>query len=199
MAEGSTWQGDPRDWVILMSENGLKWQALNGFKSGVKPYNLKTLPVYKDEVWEANKPEVYESFANKEGHQYYDPFMGQGESYTFAIPVDAKIQTIETDGGPWDKIRIGDRWIHAETLKERAINDGYDGLRINGITEGPQLYLPGEHTTDDFIIFKGKKRKIITGNNGNLDPDVENNFGGLSPYLVPLGGAAIAGQQLFKE
>ena len=47
--------------------------------------------------------------------------------------------------------------------------------------------------SDDFIIFNGKPRKVVTGNNGNFDPNVKNNFGGLIPYIVSAGTTIASG------
>ena len=113
--------------------------------------------------------------------------MPEGNSFVYAVPKNAKVKTITSDGSTWDAISVGDRKEHIETLIREAEKEGFDALRVNNIQEGPQIYLPGHQVTDDFIIFNGKSRKVLTGNNGNLDPNVKNNFGGIAPYIIPTG------------
>ncbi len=187
MPDGSKWQGDPREWVMSMSKSAEWLQVLNGFKSGVPSYYIKTLPSYRGTVYEANEPIVYESFANYKGMPIHDLFSPEGGTYAFALPKGAKVKTITTEGGTWDAIKVDGDVKHIETLIKEAEAEGFDALRINGIQEGPQQFLPGYQVTDDFIILSGKNRKILTGSNGNFNRDEDNNFGGLAPFIIPVG------------
>ena len=59
MPDGSTWKGDPRSWVQLMSKDGLSKQV---WWHGDDLIN----PTYNDILWGSSEPHIARSYASSD-------------------------------------------------------------------------------------------------------------------------------------
>lgn len=183
MPDGSTWTGDPRSWVQLMSKDGRKLIPERWFNGVGQRYVIDT-PTYIGEAWLGDSPTMAENWAI--------PLNG-GEIFELTYPVSAKVHRTNANGNYWHNIpnREGIKssakdpnFVFTDDILEANINRGYDVTRIDNVIEGMSEGLP----MTDVVIHPNTPRKSILGNNGNFDLSIKNIYKGLVPFLI--GGTA---------
>lgn len=185
-SDGSTWKGDPRSWVQLMSRNGQRWKMPNNiYKNGVKNYAVQDAITYDKDVWMSNHPEVYNSFANKKGYAYYTPLYKTGNTYQLTIPRESKIVRVDALGKDFENIKFDGKIQTTDQIVNTSKKYGYDATSIENVVEGP--HYKTNITSNDLVIHEGTPRKSLLGNNGNFNINDKNIYRGLIPLEI-LGG-----------
>lgn len=199
MPDGSTWKGDARSWVQLMSKDGQKLSKKVWWHGDTDRYVTKTgeditaAENGKRILWGSSEPHVARSYtladerivpaALKEGHR--------------------PIKSIDAEGRNWRAAyKKGDEYYDTNTFSLENLKDG-EYLTINNVVDrgsnpipkNSKYYiesLPNElysdylkrvYLGDDIIIGQNTPRKFLIGNNGNFDLSVKNVYRG----FVPLG------------
>lgn len=192
MPDGSTWTGDPRSWVQLMSKNG---QRLSGERlfSGI-PKEIDFNPEYTGEVW-ADKERLMSSYWS--GEDLVRP------GFVFELtPAKGKRFVVDAKGHGWNDIPIKQNGITLPIAKDwkaaitddvvdYAISNGYNTTQINNVVEGS-----GDLVTD-VVVHPNFARKALLGNNGNFNFSNKNLFRVLMPFGITIGGLK-TGKDNFK-
>lgn len=182
------WKGDPRSWVQLQSKDGQKMLMPNYiWKGGVKNYDVNNMANYNGRSWMSNHPDVYNSFANKQGYSYYTPSMPEGETYQLTIPKGSKVQLVDAKGSRYDKIDVNGQQYTSDEVVGMSEMFGNKATLIKNVEEGPH-FRTGK-LSNDFVIHQGTPRKSIVGNNGNFDLTDQNVYRSYVPLgIISLGG-----------
>ena len=182
MPDGSTWQGDPRGWIMLQSKAVQKHNPFV-FKTGVRTPAVN--PEYNGDLWgvfgEGKKPET------------------KARTYAFnddnvlTMFTDSKvpIEDIDAEGRHWGNVLKG---ITSDMYVDDAFSRGTKLVKIRNVQDtGPNAvptysiyyskdYLNPFVPQNDVIIPKGQYRKSIFGNNGDFAHPT-NIYKGLIPGL----------------
>ncbi len=180
MPDGSTWTGDPRSWVQLMSKNGSKLHKERLFHSSWRPGDKEKFPTYQDVVWSQDNPEMAIKWARLDRNNPY------GQVFEITYPENVKTFSIDVRGKKWDDLpnvfnyKIGNRTPSKVTTNflglssEKAKNKV---TKIDNIVEG------FGDLTNDVVIHPKTVRKSLLGNNGNFDLSNINIYRGLPPIV----------------
>ena len=168
MPDGSTWQGDPRSWVQLMSLNGKKLLPLHGYKTGVPSYYLEGFPEYQGDIYMADNPNVYNRFSDI-GNSSVTP----GRNYSVTIPQRTKIVDIDGKNAYWNEIFYNNKLNRIEDLVDFFKARGFGAIDLKNITEGS---INGFDKTNDFVIFGNTPVKSIIGSNGDFNLSIGHKF-----------------------
>ena len=207
MPDGSTWEGDPRGWVMLQSKN-----AKNNYRNEVLHHGedayFDDMSSYIDEegnnmtgdmlgdrvVWTSTNPKVASTYGK--------------DVYPFIIPKDADIKTIaDAQGRSWIEVlphTNTDALVYPNLTENNVI-------RINNVVDPgkntplPSIkealpnetvtdYLKRKYLGDDLVLGQKVRRKSLYGNNGNFDLGNFNIFKGLIPV-----GLGSTGNTLFNQ
>lgn len=205
MPDGSTWKGDPREWVISKSKNVQD------------NYGPEILTHGNSESWITNGGEdvTGDVLGKKILWTNTNPHIGgtYGNSiYRFVIPKNADIQTIaDAQGRFWREVKPGmntDMLVYPNLTKDNVI-------KINNVVDrGPSDFFYKQWPTpypkeeipdyyrrvfvgDDLVLGKNIKRKALLGNNGRFDINNPNIFKVLLP--VGIGGTIYGASQSQKH
>lgn len=184
MPDGTTYKGDPREWVIAQSKN-------------VKDnFNIDELYHHGNDI----------SYITKEGRDVSGDILGErtlwtstnpilpmtygNKHYTFVIPKNTKFNKIvDAEGRNWRNVL---RDANTNDIANTYLTDD-SAIRINNVVDpGPNHFdknlpkpLSGESvmdyssrvfTGDDIVLGKNVIRKSLLGNNGTFDPLVKSTF-----------------------
>ncbi len=189
MSDGTTWKGDPREWVIAQSKN-------------VKAnYGDEILTYGNSDTW-INKAGVDVSgdiLGEKTLWTSTNPYLGGtygNKRYRFVIPKDADIKTVaDAEGRYWRDVKSG---VRTDDVVYPILTED-NVVRVNNVVDrGPNNFfrqelpkpLPNESLMDynkrvfigdDLVLGKNVPRKALLGNNGMFDISSSNIFKGLTP------------------
>ena len=205
--DGSTWEGDPRGWVMSQSKN-----VRDNYRNEVLHHGEDTyfddMSFYTDEngnnmtgdmlgdkvIWTSTNPKIAPTYGK--------------DVYPFVIPKEAGIKTVaDAQGRGWTEVLPGtttDDLVYPN-LAENSI------VRIDNVVDpGPNIsltkvkdalpnetmidYLKRKYIGDDLVLGQNVIRKSLYGNNGNFDLSNFNIFKGLIPVGVGLSGNALLTQ-----
>ena len=206
MPDGSTWEGDPRGWVMLQSKN-----VRNKYRDEVLHHGENTyfddMSFYTDEngnnmtgdmlgdrvVWTSTNPNVAYTYGK--------------DVYPFVIPKDASIKTIaNAEGRFWNEVLPNtktDNLVYPNLTEDNVIriNNVVDpGENAISIVAKAKDALPNETVSDyisrkyigdDMVLGQNVRRKSLYGNNGNFDLSTFNIFKGLVPIGIGLSGKSL--------
>lgn len=200
MPNGTTWEGDPRGWVIYKSKNvrdNYRNEVLShgenvyfgpekmSFNTDANGNDISGEVLGAKPIWTSTNPKI--------GTTYGD------DVFSFIIPKDANIQTVaDAQGRGWGEVLPGtttDDLVYPKLTENNVI-------RINNVVDpgskAPSLMmkdkdaLPNETVTDyfkrkylgdDLVLGKNVRRKSLYGNNGNFDLSSPDIYKGLIPLI----------------
>lgn len=174
MPDGSTWSGDPRSWVQLMSSDGQKLE-LQRLLTGVQRNEQYSFPTYTGNIWASDSK------------QFADHWAPDGKSFEISYPKTSKTVTYDAKGDFWMEMDIdgipkdGFHNKVSNGVVKYGISQGNDIVKIKNIVEAKQF-----PSLTDIYIRDGVPSKIIEGNNGNFDLSVLNKYRILIPFILPL-------------
>lgn len=117
MPDGSTWQGDPRSWIMMQSEAYKKNYSDKPWYTGQGPFNtqfdygnglvdtnmITALPYSNDQMWFSDNKgygDYFADYATETGTGFRDPFdedyTGKGHNFLAAIPKDGNYRILES-------------------------------------------------------------------------------------------------------
>ena len=198
MPDGSTWQGDPRSWVQLMSKDGkklLKRRLFHGDNN-----------LYPDSNGGDVTPEVLGNKVLWTSTNKYMPYSYGNNHYELTIPEGMTNCTFNAEGRNWNNLRAPSSFKYDDTndVANDLLRDdntvtisnvvdvgNYPGWRQG--EDGFPVSIPGERVDDyyervfkgdDVILGKDTPRKSLLGNNGNFDLSNINIYKGLAPFIL---------------
>ena len=191
MPDGSTWHGDPRSWVQLMSKDGQKLSKSIWWHGDTNKYidnsgkDVTSIQNGKRVLWGSSKPSIARSYTNSDD-----------KVFPVALLKDHKpLKTIDARGNIWaSAYKKGNKYFDTNTFSFENLKDG-EYLVINNVIDRGGLRIPTNskyyiqpkpretyidyakrtYVGNDIIIGKNTPRKYLVGNNGNFDlsdPDV---------------------------
>lgn len=191
MPDGSTWKGDPRSWVQLMSKDGQKLSKTVYWHGDTNKYittsgeDVTPIENGKRILWGNSEPHIARSYTNSDSKVM--PFVLKANQQP--------LREIDAEGRIWKSAYKKNGEYHdTNTFSlENLKNDEY--LVINNVIDKGSMFVPknskyyissqpNESYTDylirtqkgnDIIVGKNTPRKFLVGNNGNfnlLDPNV---------------------------
>lgn len=201
MPDGSTWQGDPRGWVMLQSKNARNKYRNEVLHHGENTYlgdksffvdkegnNMTGNALGNSVVWTSTNPKVASTYGKN--------------VYPFIIPKDANIKTVaDAEGRSWNEVRPNtktDDLVYPNLTEDNVIriNNVVDpGDKTISIISKATDFLPNETVSDyikrkyigdDLVLGQNVRRKSLYGNNGNFDLGNVNIYKGLIPIGVGL-------------
>lgn len=199
MPDGSTWTGDPRSWVQLMSKDGQKLSRQVWWHGDTNKYinnlgeDVTAIKNGERIMWGSSKPHIARSYTNSDNQ---------------VIPIVLKqnhtpLKEINAEGRLWRSAYKKDgNYYDTNTFSIENLKDG-EYLIINNvidrgsspITKNSKYFidsLPNESYTDylirtqkgnDIIIGNNTPRKYLVGNNGNFDLSNPNVYKVLIPLI----------------
>jgi len=209
MPDGSTWEGDPRGWVMSQSKN-----VRDNYRNEVLHHGEDTyfddMSFYQDEegnnitgevlgerpLWTSTNHRVASTYGN--------------DIYPFVIPKNADIRTVaDAEGRSFNEVIAGtnidtDKLVYPNLTEDNVV-------RINNVVD-PGIHtpipsskdaLPNETVSDyfkrkylgdDLVLGQNVRRKSLYGNNGNFDLGNFNIFKGLFPVGIGLFGNSVYNQ-----
>lgn len=187
MPDGSTWKGDPRSWVQLMSKDGLSKQV---WWHGDDLIN----PTYNDILWGSSEPHIARSYASSD--KGVVPFVLQSGK--------RPLKQIDANGNLWKSAyKEGDQYYSTNVFSKKYLKDGEYLIINNVIDKGSRVispkskyyiepkstetftdYLIRNYKGNDVIIGKNTIRKYLVGNNGNFDFSNPNVYKLLIPGMI---------------
>lgn len=203
MSDGSTWQGDPRSWVQMQSEN-VKNNYGNEILSHGEDAYFGDMSFYTDAdgndiageaigtkpLWTSTNPKVGNTYGNN--------------VFSLIIPKDTDVKTVaDAKGRYFDNVVEGlnvntDQLVYPNLTENNAvrINNVVDpGDKTISIISKATDFLPNETVSDyikrkyigdDLVLGQNVRRKSLYGNNGNFDLGNVNIYKGLIPIGVGL-------------
>lgn len=178
MPDGTTWEGDPRSWVQMMSKNYNNYTSNSPFKY---------------QAFSHSSPHKFDSFDYSHFGETDDGFYGRGFYTHPAENIDGKLVGRNSYGDvtyllttnvqkPFDLNNPNFEYAGAfnwpNTNAPKGIFDGYDSVYYG---------IPGNKTVgsspSELVVTKPNNYKSLLGNNGNFDPLNSNMYKG----LIPLG------------
>lgn len=200
MPNGTTWEGDPRGWVMYKSKNvrdNYRDKVLShgenvyfgpekmSFNTDVNGNDISGEVLGTKPIWTSTNPNI--------GATYGD------DVFPIVIPKDANIQTVaDAQGRGWGEVLPGattDDLVYPKLTENNVI-------RINNVvdpgSEAPSLmmkakdalpnetvpdYFKRKYLGDDLVLGKNVRRKSLYGNNGNFDLSSPDIYKGLIPLI----------------
>lgn len=192
MPDGSTWRGDPREWVIAQSNN-VKANYIDeilthGNSDSWIDKNGRDVTgdiLGKKAIWTSTNPYLGGTYGNKR--------------YRFVIPKNTDIKTMaDAEGRFFREVKPGmdtDMIVYPNLTEDNVI-------RINNVVDrGPYQFFREEHpkplhketlknynervfTGDDLVLGENIRRKALLGNNGEFDISSPNIFKGTIPVGI---------------
>ena len=198
MDDGTTYQGDPRSWVQLMSNDGKKLSRQRLFHGDSDMFmDIDGKDVTPEKIGNT----ILWTNTNK-----YLPHTYGNHHYELAIPKSVANKTFDAKGRNWNDL------VDISDYKYRNTNDVFDDLSkdnnvvtINNVVDvGPDSrWTPGNNGIpnmldreqlhdyykrvfkgDDVVLGKDVPRKSLLGNNGNFDLSNKNIYKSLFPLLI---------------
>ena len=185
MDDGSTWPGDPRSWVQLMSKDGQKMAMETRRYNAVHPRYANATKEYKGEAWLSDNY----GFA-LDWTDYGNP-KSSGTVFELTYPKKARTFQMDAQGNYYSHIPNTPQFsvdggvparLSTDDIVAETSHRGYDVTKIDNVREGVNYF------ANDLVIHKGTPRKSIVGNNGNFDLSNNNIYRGLFP--IALGSTA---------
>lgn len=183
MPDGSTYRGDPREWVIAQSKNVKENYSPEIYYHGDS--NMYIDNTGKNVTGSVNGKKVLWTSTN-----YNIPYTYGNNRYAFILPENTKVnKAIDAKGRNWRAI---DKDMDTNDFAYENLTD--DGIiRINNVVDpGPLHYnkalpkpLKGESVPDyysrvfigdDIVFGKDVIRKSLLGNNGDFNPKSRDIF-----------------------
>ena len=191
MPDGSTWKGDPRSWVQLMSKNGQKLSKTVYWHGDTDKYittsgeDVTPIENGKRILWGNSKPHIARSYTNSDSKVM--PFVLKANQQP--------LKEIDAEGRIWKSAyKKNGEYYDTNTFSLENLKNG-EYLVINNVIDKGSMFIPknskyyissqpNESYTDylirtqkgnDIIVGKNTSRKFLVGNNGNfnlLDPNV---------------------------
>ena len=206
MSDGSTWEGDPRGWVMLQSKN-----VRNKYRDEVLHHGEDTyfddMSFYTDEngnnmtgemlgdrvVWTSTNPRIAPTYGE--------------DVYPFVIPKNTDIKTVADAQGRYFNEVVAGTKIDTDALVYPNLTED-NVIRINNVIDpGPNInlakvkdalpnetmedYMRRKYIGDDLVLGQNISRKSLYGNNGNFDLDNFNIFKSLIPVGIGLSGSTM--------
>ena len=196
MPDGSTWEGDPRSWVQLMSKDGQKLSKKVWWHGDDNIYITKGQDVTpeingKRLLWGSSKPSIARSYTGSDKRVV--PIVLQNNK----IP----LKHIDAEERIWrSAYKEGEQYFDTNYFSNEFLKDGEYLVIDNVIDKGSRTIpksskyfidsLPNESFVDylirtqkanDIIIGKNTPRKYLIGNNGNFNFFDPNVFRVLTP------------------
>ena len=198
MDDGTTYQGDPRSWVQLMSNDGKKLSRQRLFHGDSDMFmDIDGKDVTPEKIGNT----ILWTNTNK-----YLPHTYGNHHYELAIPKGVANKTFDAKGRNWNDL------ADISDYKYKNTNDVFDDLSkdnnvvtINNVVDvGPDSrWTPGNNGIpnmldreqlhdyykrvfkgDDVALGKDVPRKSLLGNNGNFDLSNKNIYKSLFPLLI---------------
>lgn len=173
--DGSIYQGDPREWVMMQSHKFKRTMDPDIYYTGITPYVRGNIfnPNNVNTIWSSNNRNVANSYSNLIN--------------TVAVPKNSNVRYINANNNRWnDIIYRGKKTKTDKILSNEFINfPSSNGLIIDNVVDpGSRIYRNFTHETindihsphRDFIIYSPTRKKFITGNTGDFNLDVENVY-----------------------
>ena len=198
MDDGTTYQGDPRSWVQLMSNDGKKLSRQRLFHGDSDMFmDIDGKDVTPEKIgntilWTNTNKHLPHTYGN--------------HHYELAIPKGVANKTFDAKGRNWNDL------TDISGYKYKNTNDVFDDLSkdnnvvtINNVVDvGPDSrWTPGNNGIpnmldreqlhdyykrvfkgDDVVLGKDVPRKSLLGNNGNFDLSNKNIYKSLFPLLI---------------
>lgn len=191
MPDGSTWKGDPRSWVQLMSKDGQKlsktiyWHGDTNKYIAASGEDVTPIKNGKRILWGSSKPHIARSYTNSDSKVM--PFVLKANQQP--------LREIDAEGRIWKSAyKKNGKYYDTNTFSLENLKNG-EYLVINNVIDKGSMFVPknskyyissqpNESYTDylirtqkgnDIIVGKNTPRKFLVGNNGNfnlLDPNV---------------------------
>ena len=200
MPDGTTWEGDPRGWVMYKSKNvrnNYRNEVLShgedvyfgpdkmSFNTDANGNDISGEVLGTKPIWTSTNP--------KTGATYGD------DIFPIVIPKDANIQTVaDAQGRGWGEVLPGattDDLVYPKLTENNVI-------RINNVVDpgskAPSLmtkakdalpnetvpdYFKRKYLGDDLVLGKNVRRKSLYGNNGNFVLSSPDIYKGLIPLI----------------
>lgn len=176
MPDGTTWTGDPRSWVQLVSKDGRKMSPNYGFH-GIRSISIDGNPEFNQKIFLSKDKNVARSYTTSDDN-----------IQTLTVPRNVTNYTADAEGRRFDKAWKIEQNGKSELLSTDAfayntIEHPNPVLRTqvatmkNVIDPGPNKPLPVLNTVStDIIVGSGTPRKSLLGNNGNFNLLDKNIF-----------------------
>lgn len=194
MVDGSTWDGDPRSWVQLMSKDGGKLQKRILYHGDDDTYLSHGMDVTPETI--GNK--ILWTSTNK-----YLPATYGSNRYQLTIPNGVSNTVFDAEGRFWNNLSApsGYKYRNTNDVSLDLLKDN-NTVNINNVVDvGPSIkYKPGINGMpdvlpseklydyydrvfkgDDVILGKDVPRKSLLGNNGDFDLLNKNIYKSLIP------------------
>lgn len=179
MPDGTTWQGDPRSWVQLMSKDGQKLVPKRHF-TGV-PYNkVDNFPNYLDEIWASDSELMAQDWSRG--------LFGNSNGTCFEVTYPKNVKLVTHDGqmNSYSKLppvysKKQEPLTHIDDIANHYRRDGYDVLNVDNVLEGNGFIV------NDTYIAPNVPRKSLVGGNGNFDLNDRNIYKGFLPFTFLTG------------
>lgn len=192
MPDGSTWQGDPRSWVQLMSKDGQKlsknvwWHGDTNKYTNASGKDISSTENGTRILWGSSKPSIARSYTNSDQ-----------KVFPIALAKNHNpLKTIDAQGRVWTTAyKKGNEYFNTNVFSFENLKDGEYLVINNVIDRGSQLiptnskyYIQPKHgetyidyakrtqVGDDIIIGSNAPRKYLIGNNGNFDLNSKDVF-----------------------
>lgn len=206
MPDGSTWKGDPRSWVQLMSKDGQKLSKQVWWHGDTDLYITKSgKDVTSSEngkriLWGSSEPHIARSYTLSD-KRVVPIVLKEGHS---------PLKSIDAEGRLWrSAYKKGNEYYDTNTFSLENLEDGKYLIINNVIDKGSNIVpknskyyiepLPGEtyvdylkrtQVGDDIIIGKDTPRKFLTGNNGNFNLNDSDVYKSIIPLIgIPYGAS----------
>lgn len=198
MPDGSTWEGDPRSWVQLMSKDGSKFQKRimyhgdDNFYLGIGGKDMTPEVLGSKTLWTSTNKHL--------------PVTYGSNHYQLTIPKETPNIVFDADGRFWNNLSAPSSYKYRNTndvsldlLKDdNTVNinnvvdvganprwkPGEKGIPSSLPTEKLYDYYDRVFKGDDIILGKNVPRKSLLGNNGNFDLLNKNIYKGLIPFVL---------------
>ena len=184
MPDGSTWEGDPRSWVQLMSKD-VQRHTPDVFWTGIRNHTVID-PEHDGVIWgtygqgkfSAGKARTYTS----SDERVLPMFTDYGPTYN-----------IDAHGRGWSNLYPGTQ-IATDDVVRAAFDKGYKKVRIRNVVDTGPSGVPNESQyytfgvrhpftpQNDIILSQGQLRKSLLGNNGNFSRFSKNIYKGVIPF-----------------
>ena len=123
-SDGSTWKGDPREWVMRKSKNAEKWSTEETWYTGV-PNEINFNENYNGDVWLTNNKDVAKGYSKRltkpllpyKNFEYsiiskgkdivndmYQRLFGKGTVFSIGYPKNSKQLIIDAQHSDWNNI-----------------------------------------------------------------------------------------------
>lgn len=175
MPDGSTWEGDPRSWVQLQSNDGQKLVQdilYHGDRYGDSEN-------YLGELWGSSSPKIANTYSES--------------TYQLTYPKGLKTKQVDAKGNRWGNIFKDDSYDTNDFVHENLYDEPKSDVVIIKNVLDPGAHKPRSMSTQEYfsllnqpyndtVLGPGIPRKSLLGNNGNFDFSNSNIYKGLLPF-----------------